>query len=216
MLEPGPDEQPGEATRLLERAARGDGQAFDRLFHLVYEELEELARRRLRGERDGHTLETGALVHEAYLRLVGQTRTDWRNSSHFFAVASQAMRRILVDYAKRRHAAKRGGRARAMPLDEARDFLAPDGSFSDDRAAELLALDEALSRLAEFNPRGVEVAQHRYFGGLSVAEIGEVMGLSERSVRRAWTGAKAWLRRELYPDPEDGDAAAPRRGSRPS
>lgn len=213
MPDSAPARRPGEVTRLLEQASYGNKEALDRLFPLVYEELRRLAHGRLRFERPGHTLETGALVHEAYVRLVGQTRTEWRNSQHFFAVASEAMRRILVDYAKRRHAAKRGGAAVRLPLEEAADVPASGGPFSggpfsDDQAAELLALDDALGRLAAFNPRGVQIAQYRYFGGLSIAEICEVMGLSERTVRRAWTVAKAWLRRELQ-DEADGVGAKP-------
>lgn len=198
MSESAPSRQPGAVTALLEQAGRGDQGAFDRLFPLVYDELRRLAHQRLRAERPGHTLETGALVHEAYLRLVGQTRTDWQNSPHFFAIASQAMRRILVDYAKRRRASKRGGGAVHLPLDELGELPLDGSPFSAGRDDELVALDEALARLAEFNPRGVQVAQFRYFVGLSNAEIGELMGLSERTVRRAWTVAKAWLRRELH------------------
>lgn len=197
MPDSAPARRPGEITELLELAAHGDEEAFDRLFPLIYEQLKKLARDRLRSERPGHTLETSALVHEAYVRLVGQTRTEWQNSHHFLAVASQAMRRILVDYAKRRHAMKRGGAAVHVPLDEAGDIPLADGPLSDDQAAELCALDDALIRLAEFNPRGVQIAQYRYFGGLSIVEICDLMGLSERTVRRAWTMAKAWLRREL-------------------
>lgn len=198
--------RPGEVTRLLERASRGDPEAFDRVFGLVYEELERLAHDRLRFERPGHTLETGALVHEAYVRLVGQTRTEWHDAQHFFAVASEAMRRILVDHAKRRRAAKRGDGAIQVPLDEARDARLPDGPYPDDQAVELLALDDALTRLAQFNPRGVQIAQYRYFAGLSIAEICEILGLSERTVRRAWTVAKAWLRRELQDEAGGGGA----------
>lgn len=180
---------PGEVTRLLEQAADGDREAFDRLFPLVYAELERLAHNRLRFERPGHTLETRALVDEAYVRLVGQTRTEWRNTQHFFAVASEAMRRILVDYAKRRRATKRGGAAVHLPFDEVRDVPAPDGPFSDEQAAELMALDDALGRLADFNPRGVQIAQYRYFGGLSIAEVCEVMELSQRGTGWARSGS---------------------------
>lgn len=197
MSDSAPARRPGEVTLLLELAAGGNRDAFDRLFPLVYEELERLAHSRLRFERPGHTLETGALVHEAYVKLVGQTRTEWRNAQHFFAVASEAMRRILVDYAKGRRAGKRGGGAVRVPIDDARDVPASAGPFPDDQAAELLALDAAMDRLAEFNPRGVQIARYRYFGGLSIAEICAVMGLSERTVRRSWTMAKAWLRRQL-------------------
>ncbi len=194
-------ESPGEITALLREASRGNKEAFDRLLPLVYDELKRLASGKLRLERPGHTLSTTALVHEAYFKLVGQTRTDWRNASQFFAVASEAMRRILIDYAKQRRAAKRGGSASRLPLDEAEDI--PAGAlFSDDQAEELLALDDALHRLAAFNPDGARVVQYRFFGGLSLEEVGRLMGTSERTARRAWSMAKAWLRQELEGDLE--------------
>ncbi len=186
-----------EITGLLHEAARGDRSAFDRLLPLVYEELNRLARARLRRERPGHTLNTTALVHEAYLKLVDQTEAQWRNRHQFFAVASEAMRRILIDYAKRRGTSKRGGRVPHVDLDEAGQVPAGEGLFTDDQATELIALDEALHRLAGFNPQGARVVQYRFFGGLSIEEAAEVLGTSDRTVRRAWTVAKAWLRREL-------------------
>ncbi len=193
---PPPHREPGEITGLLHLAAEGDRGAFDRLLPLVYVQLTGIARRRLRLERTGHTLDTGALVHEAYLKLVDQTRADWRNRHQFFAVASEAMRRILIDYAKRRRAGKRGGGAGHVPLDDAVDL--PDHDvFTDGQAAELLALDEAMNRLADFNPDGARIVQYRFFGGLSNDEVAAMMGTSERTVRRAWTVAKAWLRHEL-------------------
>jgi len=198
-----PAEGPGEITALLQEASRGNKEAFDRLLPLVYDELKRVARGKLRLERPGHTLSPTALVHEAYFKLVGQTRTDWQNARQFFAVASQAMRRILIDYAKQRRAAKRGGSAHRLPLDEAEDV--PAGAlFSDDQAEELLALDGALTRLAEFNPDGAKVVQYRFFGGMSLEEVGELMGTSERTARRAWSMAKAWLRQELEDDLEGG------------
>jgi RNA polymerase sigma factor (TIGR02999 family) len=198
-----PAEGPGEITALLQEASRGNKEAFDRLLPLVYDELKRVARGKLRLERPGHTLSPTALVHEAYFKLVGQTRTDWQNARQFFAVASQAMRRILIDYAKQRRAAKRGGSAHRLPLDEAEDV--PAGAlFSDDQAEELLALDGALTRLAEFNPVGAKVVQYRFFGGMSLEEVGELMGTSERTARRAWSMAKAWLRQELEGDLEGG------------
>jgi RNA polymerase sigma factor (TIGR02999 family) len=198
-----PAEGPGEITALLQEASRGNKEAFDRLLPLVYDELKRVARGKLRLERPGHTLSPTALVHEAYFKLVGQTRTDWQNARQFFAVASQAMRRILIDYAKQRRAAKRGGSAHRLPLDEAEDV--PAGAlFSDDQAEELLALDGALTRLAEFNPDGAKVVQYRFFGGMSLEEVGELMGTSERTARRAWSMAKAWLRQELEGDLEGG------------
>jgi RNA polymerase sigma factor (TIGR02999 family) len=181
-------------TALLEEAARGSREAFDRLLPLVYDELKRVARGRLRLERPGHTLDTTALVHEAYFRLVGQTRTAWSGRQHFFAVASEAMRRILVDYAKARRAAKRGGGRLQVPLEQAASVAE---SLTDDQVDELLALDDALRRLADFNPRGAQVVQYRYFGGLALADIGRLTGMSDRTIRRAWTAARAWLRREV-------------------
>ena len=187
----------GEITRLLAEAALGNKEGLDRLLPLVYEELARLARHKLRSERIGHTLSTTALVHEAYLKLVDQSRVEWRDRHHFFAVASEAMRRILIDYAKQRHAAKRGGKAVHVELDLAGGVVATDQLLSDDQATELLALDDALERLASFNPQGARVVQYRFFGGLSNAEAAAVLGVSERTVRRSWTMAKAWLRNEL-------------------
>jgi RNA polymerase sigma factor (TIGR02999 family) len=199
MTDAGDGERSAGITALLREAAAGNRAAFDRLLPLVYEELKQVARNKLRLERPGHTLNTTALVHEAYFRLVGQTRTEWKNQHHFFAVASEAMRRILIDYAKQRRAAKRGGSASPVPLDEAEDV--PAGAlFSDDQAEELLMLDDALQRLAEFNPDGARVVQYRFFGGLSLEEIGKLMGTSERTARRVWSMAKAWLRQELEED----------------
>lgn len=188
-----------QLTTLLADASGGNVDALNRLFPLVYGELRELARRRLRSERDGHTLETTALVHEAYLKLVDQTRVEWQGRAHFYAIASQAMRRILINYAQMRNAQKRGGSAPHVPLDLAR------GVVTDDDLAEVLALDGALERLGAFNPRGAEVVGYRFFGGLQWNEIAEVMGISEPTVRRAWTAARAWLRHELGP----AEAGAP-------
>jgi RNA polymerase sigma factor (TIGR02999 family) len=197
MTAPNPDQRPGEITRLLQDATGGQREALDRLLPLVYDELSQIARGRLRFEQSGHTLNTHALVHEAYLKLVDQTRAQWQSRNHFFAVASEAMRRILIDYAKRRRAGKRGGQSPHVPLEEAGELVASDPLFSDEQATELLALDDAMSRLAAFNPQGARVVQYRFFGGLSNEEVADVMGLSERTVRRAWTMAKAWLRGEL-------------------
>lgn len=163
---------------------------------LVYDELRRIAHQRLRGEREGHTLDTTALVHEAYLRLVDQTRVEWRDRNHFFAVASEAMRRILVDHARQKQTAKRDGGV-PVPLDVAAEITLPDDALTDAQALELIALDDALHRLATFNPEGVRVVQYRFFGGLSNEDIAAVMGTSERTVRRTWTMARAWLHREL-------------------
>jgi RNA polymerase sigma factor (TIGR02999 family) len=193
-----------QITGLLIEAAGGNKEAFDRLLPLVYRELAVVARGRLRFEAAGHTLNTTALVHEAYLKLADQSRVQWRNRHHFFAVASEAMRRILIDYAKQRLAAKRGGGAVHLELEAAEDQAHPREAFSEDQAAELVALDDALAQLAAFNPQGAKVVQYRFFGGLSNGEAAEVLGVSERTVRRSWTVARAWLRARLE------DAASPR------
>jgi RNA polymerase sigma factor (TIGR02999 family) len=178
-------------TALLAAASGGDRQAFDRFFPLVYEELNRIARRHLRAEPGGHTLSPTALVHESYLKLVDQTRVEWQNRAHFFAVAATAMRRILLDYAKARVAAKRGGGAASITLT---DEVVGDTGLGPD---EFIALNDALDRMEAFNPRGAEVVRYRFFGGLSHDETAHVMELSPVTVRRAWTSAKAWLRREM-------------------
>jgi RNA polymerase sigma factor (TIGR02999 family) len=179
-------------TQLLAEASGGDTDALNRLFPLVYEELRRVAHGRLRAERSGHTLNTTALVHEAYIRLVGQSRVQWQDRAHFFAVAATAMRRILINYAEMRRAAKRGGGAANAAFDDGAILL-------DDRDVdELLALDEALHRLKAFNERGAEVIAYRFFGGLTHDEVAEVMGTSTVTVRRAWSAAKSWLHRELH------------------
>jgi RNA polymerase sigma factor (TIGR02999 family) len=186
-----PSAQPHELTALLEQASAGNVDALNRLLPFVYEELRALAHKRLRFERADHTLNTTALVHEAYLKLVDQTRVQWQNRAHFFAIASRAMRRILMDYAEMKKAAKRGGAAHAIPLEAA--GLVVTSADPD----ELLALDQALNRLAAFNARGADVVVYRFFTGLSYDEIAEVMGTSPVTVRRAWDAARSWLHREL-------------------
>lgn len=187
-----------DVTRLLREASAGSEEAFARLVTRLYEELSRLASQRLRSESPGHTLGTTGLVHEAYLRLVDQTRAEWRNREQFFAVASETMRRVLVDHARRRQRAKREGALTRVPL---REDLEPsiDSYLQDDRADELVAIDDALIRLAEFNPQGAQIVQLRFFGGLSNTEVADVLDSSERTVRRSWALAKAWLRRELGP-----------------
>jgi RNA polymerase sigma factor (TIGR02999 family) len=178
-------------TLLLAEASNGNVDALNQLFPLVYEELRRIARNRLRAERPGHTLGTTALVHETYLRLVDQTRVEWRNRAHFYAIASRAMRRILINYALARRAGKRGGDADHIALEDA-------GIVLDDRQLdEIIGIDIALDRLKDFNQRGADVVVYRFFGGLSYDEIAEVMGTSAITVRRAWNSARAWLRREL-------------------
>jgi RNA polymerase sigma factor (TIGR02999 family) len=181
-------------TEVLRQARSGDQDALNRLMVLVYEELHAMAHRKLSFEGTGHTLQTTALVHEAYLKLVDQRSVDWQNRTHFFAVAALAMRRILVNHAETRRAAKRGGGAIAVPLEDAN--VAAD----DVRDDQLLALDEALNRLAQFNERGARVVEYRFFGGLGYDEIAATMGVSAITVRRSWETARAWLRRELESD----------------
>ncbi len=175
---------------LLEWGAAGEQRPLDRLLPLVYDELHRIAHRQLRRERTGHTLSTTALVHEAYLRLVDQTRARWVDRAHFFAVAAGVMRRILVDYARRFRAAKRGGDAQRVDLDVAEMPL-------DERSEMLITLDEALGRLAELNPRLSQVVEYRFFGGMTEEETAEALGVTERTVRRDWMKAKAWLSREM-------------------
>ena len=164
--------------------------ALQELMPLVYRELRRLAHGHLRRERPDHTLQTTALVHEAYVRLVDQQEANWKNRAQFFAVAAQTMRRILVEYARARHYAKRGGGAQQVALDEAM-------VVSSERAAEVVALDEAFLRLAELDRARARLVELRFFGGLSIEETAEVLGVSPGTVMRDWTLAKAWLQREM-------------------
>ncbi len=182
--------RPGEVTRLLLEWKGGDAAALDRLLPLVYAELRRIAARHLRHERPGHTLQPTALVHEAYLRLVSAPELEWQDRAHFFGVAARLMRQILVDHARARQRAKRGGEVRKVSLDEA-----PEARVTAD--VDLLALDEALGRLADLDPQQSRVVELRYFGGLTTEETAEVVGVSPATVKREWTLAKAWLRREL-------------------
>jgi len=179
-----------DVTRLLVAWSNGDQTAIEQLTPLVYSELHRLAHRYLGRERKGHTLQTTALVHEAYLRLIDQKEVRWQNRAHFFAIAAQMMRRILVDYARSRNVAKRGGDARQVSLDEAMDV-------SDERAADVIALDEALKSLSDLDQRKGRIIELRFFGGLSIEETAEVLGVSPGTVMRDWTFAKAWLQREI-------------------
>ena len=180
-----------QITKLLATLKDGDRTAAAaKLMPLVYDEFRALAARHLRRERVGHTLQPTALVHEAYLRLIDQTRVDWQGRTHFFAVGAQAIRRILVDHARQHKRQKRGGGAGRVQLDEA-VALAPQ------RHEELLALDEALKKLAELDARQAQVVEMRFFGGLSVAEVASMLGVSKRTVEGDWTMARAWLLREL-------------------
>jgi RNA polymerase sigma-70 factor (ECF subfamily) len=183
------DSDPADVTQILQEwNASGDASA--RLMPLVYDELRRLAQNYLRRERPDHTLQPTALVHEAYLRLADQSRVEWQNRAHFFGVAAEMMRRILVDHARMHASEKRGGRGRRLSLDEA-SFL------PEERAADLLALDEALKQLAITDARKSRVVELRFFGGLSVKETAEVLGVHTATVERDWVVAKAWLYREV-------------------
>jgi len=177
---------PSEVTRLLKDWSSGDSAALDQLIPLVYDELRAVAARYLRRERQDHTLQPTALVNEAYLRLIDQKQVQWQNRAHFVGVAAQMMRRILVDHARNHSRAKRGGGARKVSLDEAM-------ALSEERADDLVELDEALTALAAFDERKSRVVEMRYFGGLSVEETAEVLKVSEITVARDWKLAKAWL-----------------------
>ena len=184
---------PGEVTRILQAWGKGDQQALDKLMPVVYDELRRVAQRYLRREGPDHTLQATALVHEAYLRLVDQRGITWQNRAHFFGVAAQLMRRILVDHARRHRAAKRGGSALKVSLNEL--MLA-----AEERAEDVVALDDALERLAAMDPRQGRVVELRIFSGLTVEETAEVLGISPATVKREWTMARAWLSRELRPE----------------
>jgi RNA polymerase sigma factor (TIGR02999 family) len=184
-----------DITELLVAWRAGDRDALDRLFPLVYEELRQIAHRRLGREREGHTLGTTALVNEAYLKLVDQTRAQWADRAHFFAVAARAMRRILVDYARRHQALKRGGAPVHVNLDD--EALADAALVADQRADTLLAVDDALTRLAELDERLCRVVECRFFGGYTEEETAEVLGVAPRTVRRDWVKAKGWLYQTL-------------------
>jgi RNA polymerase sigma factor (TIGR02999 family) len=188
----GPPDSPASTTitdyLLADRG--GDREVMDRLFVSVYDELRRIAHHALRHERTDHTLGATGLVHEAYFRLVDQTRVEWRDRAHFFGVASRAMRQILVDYARRRGAVKRGGKVKLLALEEG---LVP----AEERAEALLAVDEALTRLSEHDAGLAQVVECRFFGGLTEDEIAEATGSSVRTVQRQWRRAKAWLYQEL-------------------
>jgi RNA polymerase sigma factor (TIGR02999 family) len=183
-----------EITRLLDDLSNGNRTALDRLLPLVYDELQRMAHAQLRRERDGHTLNTSALVHEAYLKLVEQRTPQWQGRNHFFAIASIAMRRVLVNYAKARGRQKRGGGDANVRIDESNEPM------SDQRAEEIVSLDEALERLAAINQRAASVVECRYFGGLSIEQTAEALGVAPMTVKRDWMLAKTWLKKELTTD----------------
>jgi RNA polymerase sigma-70 factor, ECF subfamily len=180
-------------TGLLLEWREGDKAALDRLTPLVYDELRRIAHRYVQREREGHTLQTTALVNEAYLRLAGQQRVDWQNRAHFFAVTAQVMRHILIDHARRRRYAKHGGEVRQVPIEDA-------AVMSIQRASELIALEVALDELEKFDQRKSRVVELRYFGGLSLEETAEVLEISLMTVRRDWRAAKAWLYKAVTSD----------------
>jgi RNA polymerase sigma-70 factor (ECF subfamily) len=186
----------GDVSTLLRAWSGGDQSALKRLTPIVYGELRRLSRRYLKRERTGHSLQTTALVNEAYVRLVDYKRMQWEDRAHFFAVSAQLMRRILVEHA-RRHNLKRGAGVRHVSLEEA-------AMVGDDRAADLVALDDAMSALARHDPRKVQVVEMRFFGGLSVEETAEVLKVSAVTVMRDWSTARAWLYRELIGGKDDG------------
>ncbi len=186
MAKPSPE----EITGLLLAWGNGDKAALDRVIPLVYQELRRLAHRQMRRERGGDTLQTTALVNEAYLRLVDYERMAPRDRAHFLAIAAQAMRRILIERARSRHSAKRGSGGQQVSLDEAADV-------SDERAADVLALDEALTQLAAIDPRKSQIVELKYFGGLTIEETAEVLEVSAPTVERDWHTARIWLLREI-------------------
>jgi RNA polymerase sigma factor (TIGR02999 family) len=174
-------------TALLQEWKQGKKEAFDKLFPFVYDELRRRASVYLRNERSNHTLQTTALVHEAYLKLFDKNEVKWEDRNHFFAIAANAMRWILVDHARTRKREKRGGNDENLPLEEARFISAPEKSI------DLVALDEALKRLAEFDERQAKIVELKYFGGMTIDEIAEILDVSNITVRRDWDLAKAWL-----------------------
>lgn len=180
----------GHVTELLQRWAGGDPQAFERLLPLVYDELRRMAESFLRHERNDHTLQPTALVHELYLRMVDQDRANWQDRAHFFSVAAKMMRRILVDHARKQTTGKRGARAVHLPIEEALDHAERSNRT-------LLAVDAALTRFAEFDPERSRIVELRYFGGLDLEEIANLMQVSRTTVKRHWSVARMWLHREL-------------------
>ncbi|HET7603132.1 MAG TPA: ECF-type sigma factor [Gemmatimonadales bacterium] len=189
-----------ETAQAITELRRGAPESLQQLIPQVYAELRRIAHRQLAAESPGHTLSTTAVVHEAYLRLSEQTRVDWSNRAQFFGLAARVMRRVLVDYARRHRATRRGGaRRQGIPLEQADGEAGGDALSVDLRSDELLALDEALERLAAVDPRLSRVVEYRYFGGLTEAETAEVLGVSKRTVSNDWLMAKGWLYRELGP-----------------
>ena len=189
----------GEVTRLLQAYREGDREAYDRLFPIVYEDLRRIARAHLRRQRSGHTLGTTGIVHEAYLKLVEPASAGFQDRNHFLAVAARAMRQVIISYARRHAAGKRGGGERALPLEE-RDIPVQS------QAEAILDVDRALARLEEFEPRLARVVECRFFAGLDEEETAAALGISTRTVQRDWMRARAWLREELEGQASPGEA----------
>ena len=188
------DAPPPDVTPLLLAWGNGDKSAGEKLLPAIYAELHRQASRAMRRESDEHTLQATALVHEAYLRLVDQRRAEWHNRAQFFGVAAQVMRRILVDHARAQHATKRGGAMQQITLGDAAQSAA---THADDSALDVLALHDALDRLAAMDPEQARLVELRYFGGMNIEETAEALGVSPATVKREWAVARAWLRREM-------------------
>jgi RNA polymerase sigma factor (TIGR02999 family) len=192
------DSQNQPVTRLLVQWSGGNEAALGELTSLLYRELRSLAQRHLRRERSNHTIQRTALVHEAFVRLINQQSVDWRSRGHFFALASTLMRRILVDHARARLSSKRGGGVPVESLEELEDGTEPaDESGETDSDEDITAIDSALTRLASIDDRQVQIVQMRYFGGMTIEETAQALDISEATVKREWTLARAWLKREL-------------------
>ena len=181
------EQAPNEITRMLIELTDGNRDVVDQILPHIYDELKRLASSYLRRERSDHTLQPTALVHEAYMKLIDQKRVHWQNRAHFFGIAAQVMRRILLDHARKHQAGKRGGEVEKLPIEE--EILV----VSHDKSAELIALDDALQELAKLDEQKAKVVELRYFGGLSIEETAEVMGVSVPTINRQWRMAKAWL-----------------------
>lgn len=183
-----------KATRLLLASQSGSKDAVNELFPLVYDEMRRIARQKLRFERKNHTLDTTALVHEAYFKLINHDKVEWQSRTHFLAVAAMAMKRILINYAEKRKAVKRGGEYTRVEIEEFEDLSKV---MSESMADEILTLNQALNRMEAFNERGCRVVEYHFFGGLTWKEISDVLGVAPITVRRSWNVAKLWLRKEL-------------------
>lgn len=183
-----------EVTQLLQSAQSGNREVINQLLPLLYDEMRSIAHQKLKFERNGHTLDTTSLVHETYFKLINHEEVEWQSRTHFLAISALAMKRILINYAEKKRAVKRGGEFSRVELDEVEGQIE---NMSESMADEILALNEALKKMEEFNQRGSRVVEYHFFGGLTWNEISEVMGIAPITVRRAWNVAKLWLRREL-------------------